>query len=272
MRVKLTILNGVFDVFAPYHPEFVLAARRLKGTWNSKRLCWRFDLSFLMQIKQALLAIYGEDGTPQSFYRVELRYDNLPPQTDFYDLGRQIYRYRRGQVHLGAGVVQLDVHHRYEVSGVSEHILNHWSSYSVGELLRVEQEEEVNDARLLRQIATLVCRLSPAAAEPFLPLLPVADHTFSLTTNRIAHSATEALQLFQELENLCSCSLLVQYEAGQVVVGGAIRSHLKDIVRRLALAYGLKTTCVLEFRQLEGALTLQIQYPDSESVSVQIVL
>jgi hypothetical protein len=96
-------------VRSPYHPDWPQRAKALGGQWDPGSKTWRFDPRDLDRVREALLDIYGWDGT----YLVEildarLLLDKIPTRrATLWMFGRLIAerRERDTPVRLGPGVV-----------------------------------------------------------------------------------------------------------------------------------------------------------------------
>lgn len=66
MNVTVFATDEALHVQAPYHPAFPPQARVLRGKWIAQSGTWMFDRCVESEVRNALVAVYGTDGTPDT--------------------------------------------------------------------------------------------------------------------------------------------------------------------------------------------------------------
>lgn len=292
MWVDFQITKKDIKVVSPYLPELPAKARQLGGVWDGA--CWVYPLAVLRAVRRLYLSLYGEDGTPQAYYDVEVEYyGNVGEgKRQFFDLGRLIFsRYRRdAAVRTGDFVTLLDGGFypsggsaKYPSIGVAltptlicfvrrvpEYVVKNWSLFSVGKLLKAEVGAVSQTELILNQIAVLVYQLPPEVAAPFLPLLPQYQESFSLYANTLVKTLTEGLALLQSLvSSIDSGSVRLVVHPGKGVEGGMEAFH--PVAKRLALAYGRDEVVALEFRKQDPFIDVEIHRSGESAFTVRLV-
>lgn len=107
MTIKIRNDGGKVSVHSPYHPDFVTAARKLNGKWNSPY--WNFDSRDEQRVREACFKVYGTDGGEVETVDIRMQVTRSS-DNPLFAYGRMIVE-RRGRdtrVNLGDGVVILD--------------------------------------------------------------------------------------------------------------------------------------------------------------------
>lgn len=92
--MKVVIENGKMKVESPYNKEFVARAKQLGGKWSAPY--WVFSEDNEDFVRTALMAIYGEDGTPSETVKIDVRLEDKYYGQEIIVAGRCIAR-RRGR-------------------------------------------------------------------------------------------------------------------------------------------------------------------------------
>lgn len=300
MNVQFEYLGNEVHLKSHYVPDFPTIARRLGGRWNGN--AWVFSRNHLNAVRNACLDIYGEDGRPQPFYSVDVRYNSqvAERQKQFFDLGRMIIgRFRRdsgilpgpkvsileGEFSNSGGSAKnptigiiLSPTFTCSVGDVPKYILDHWSEFSCGQLLRVYDPQSSTTDAILNQIAALVYQLPPEVAEPFLPLLPQHQDTLSLVNNYIGSSILETLALLQDLQKHTanrSPRFVVKYSKGSLEVQGddpSLFGLIEKIVKACHIAEG--ESYGVQLRAGDGFVYADVyrgSLSDSDKVTLRLI-
>lgn len=107
MTVQIKNDGGKVSVLSPYHPDFVAAARRLNGKWNSPY--WNFDIRDEQRVRDACLRVYGTDGSKVETVDIKMEVTQSS-NNPLFAYGRMVVerRGRDSRVSLGDGVVILE--------------------------------------------------------------------------------------------------------------------------------------------------------------------
>jgi hypothetical protein len=112
MNIEITRTETTLHVVTPFHPDFPRKAKALGGKWHADSKAWQFDARDEKRVRDALVAIYGTDGTPTELVTVLVRTgaDFISANCkELYVAGRMIAN-RAGRdfpARLGEGVIQL---------------------------------------------------------------------------------------------------------------------------------------------------------------------
>jgi len=109
-RIRVTADGADVRVSAPYNPHWPPLARSLGGQWNTRIRVWHFDLRDLGRVRDALIKVYGWDGTyPVEILDARLLLDgfDLGRTNAFWMFGRLIVErlFRDAPARLGPGVI-----------------------------------------------------------------------------------------------------------------------------------------------------------------------
>lgn len=77
MTVKVNTIGSEIVVNSPYDAQFVKFARELGGRFDRSTSAWRFNSRYESQVREALTAIYGTDGTPVPTVTLHVHLDHL---------------------------------------------------------------------------------------------------------------------------------------------------------------------------------------------------
>lgn len=109
-EIKLWLDGGSVKLSAPYHPDLPARCRALRGHYDPPARTWTFAGSRETEVRQALLDVYGTDGSPTDTVDVRVDLDGACPgqrsTTQLFVLGRLVARRRDAdaEVQLGDGV------------------------------------------------------------------------------------------------------------------------------------------------------------------------
>lgn len=73
INMKVIKENGLIKVLSDYNQDFVRKAHELNGKWSSPY--WVFEEKNEKLVRQILMDVYGEDGTPQKEVTVDIDLD-----------------------------------------------------------------------------------------------------------------------------------------------------------------------------------------------------
>ncbi|MFJ4960204.1 hypothetical protein [Streptomyces sp. NPDC088739] len=98
--------DGRLVVISPHHPEWAAAVRTLGGRSDGRRLTRTFEAHDEDAVRQALIAVYGTDGSPDETVTVQVHAARWANQQEAFGLGRRIAHrpHRDDPVRLGDGV------------------------------------------------------------------------------------------------------------------------------------------------------------------------
>lgn len=88
MCVKIEKEDGIIRVFSDYSKEFVDVAHELNGRWRNG--AWCFNESVEDVLKEALMNIYGEDGSPAKMVTVKFHAIDFEDESELIIGGIQI--------------------------------------------------------------------------------------------------------------------------------------------------------------------------------------
>lgn len=108
-KVETIIENGKLYVSSDYNAEWVKRAKLIGGKWDGSRKCWRFGVDDAGTVSDALLDIFGDDGSdePAKVADIFVRVDKLYDDTEITICGVPICRrmQRDDPVRMADGVV-----------------------------------------------------------------------------------------------------------------------------------------------------------------------
>ena len=108
-KIGVTSASGRVFVASPYNANFVNEARALNGQFNRSTGCWDFAQRDEKRVREALIKVYGTDGTPGPVLTIRTTPTlcDKPTKTSLFLCGREVafVRSRDGGAKLGDDVV-----------------------------------------------------------------------------------------------------------------------------------------------------------------------
>lgn len=186
--------SGMLHVYCPYDVGWPEKARQMGGKWLSENKVWQFQAECESEVRQALLEIYGDDGS-QPFYTVDAEFEGYitAKSREFHSAKRLLLRRKtyNEPVECGRGVILLQGQFA-EVGGsprspkigkalsptfvcriyhVPEYMLQHWSQFSSSMIRsskpeRARTKTEIHDDRAsIQAMLGIAKKMSPELRE-----------------------------------------------------------------------------------------------------------